>query len=202
MKTSLRRKVLALGFAVSLVPGLAPGGAAKAQGVSRRVLAGAEGYTGDTFRHFGETPRGASVVARVRPRPEALRAIDEGLTELFAAARRNGYRSRLNHGDYTVVIARADRTRNSSGAYSPDIDVDVSYYAGSRYDRGGRMWVAGMVSSYSPAVIIVAEHERDFRRMADVVRYEGEHLILYHNDRARFRATADHSRGGAHPILN
>jgi hypothetical protein len=37
--------------------------------------------------------------------------------------------------------------------------------------------------------------------MANVVRYEGEHLILYHNDRRRFQETSDHTRGGAHPIL-
>ena len=45
------------------------------------------------------------------------------------------------------------------------------------------------------------EHTSDFERVSNVVRYEGEHLVLYHNDRARFAATADHSHGGSHPIL-
>jgi hypothetical protein len=40
------------------------------------------------------------------------------------------------------------------------------------------------------------------QRITDVVRYEGEHIVLYHNDRRKYRQTADHSKGGGHPILN
>ena len=58
-----------------------------------------------------------------------------------------------------------------------------------------------MVLANSPAAFVIAEHERDWQRISNVVRYEGEHLILYHNDRRRYAATADHSRGGSHPIL-
>ncbi|MDQ1560225.1 MAG: hypothetical protein QOD32_3285 [Pyrinomonadaceae bacterium] len=169
--------------------------------VDRGTISRAESYTGDRFNYFTETPRGARVVAVNRPRPEALRAIDEGLGDLFAAASRNNYRARLNYADYVVFIARADRTRDSTGAYSPDMAFDAGSYAGSVYDRGGSIYAAGMVSSYNPGALVVAEHERDFGRMANVVRYEGEHLILYHNDRRRFQETADHARGGAHPIL-
>ncbi len=81
------------------------------------------------------------------------------------------------------------------------MDFAAGYYAGSVYDQGGHIYAAGMVSTYSPPTLVVAEHERDWQRMANVVRYEGEHLILYHNDRARFQQTANHARGGAHPIL-
>ena len=48
---------------------------------------------------------------------------------------------------------------------------------------------------------VIAEHTRDLNRVSDVVRYEGEHLVLYHNDRRRYSQTADHSQGGGHPIL-
>jgi hypothetical protein len=169
--------------------------------VDRGTIARAESYTKDRFNYFTETPRGVHVAAVNRPRAEALRAIDEGLTDLFAAARRSGYRARLNYADYIVFIARADRTRDSTGAYSPDMAFDAGYYAGSVYDRGGSIYAAGMVPSYSPAALVIAEHERDFGRMANVVRYEGEHLVLYHNDRRRFQETADHTRGGSHPLL-
>ena len=169
--------------------------------VDRGTIARTESYTGDRFNYFTETPRGARIVAVNRPRVEALDAIDAGLAELFAAARRNNYRARVNYSDYIVFIARADRTRDSTGAYSPDMAFDAGYYAGSVYDRGGQIYAAGMVSSYSPAALVVAEHERDWGRMTNVVRYEGEHLVLYHNDRRRFQETADHTRGGAHPIL-
>jgi hypothetical protein len=144
---------------------------------------------------------GASVYARVQPRADTLRAIDDGLTELFTIARRRGYTRRTNHSDYTIFIARADRNKDSSGAYSPDIAVPAGQYAGSGYDQGGYIYAAGMVMAYNPCVFIIAEHERDLRRVANVVRYEGEHLILYHNDRRLYERTADHSRGGGHPIL-
>lgn len=169
--------------------------------VDRGAIARAESYTGDRFNYFTETPRGVRVASVNRPRVEALNAIDAGLAELFAVARRNNYRAVLNYSDYVIFIARADRTRDSAGAYSPDMAFDATYYAGSVYDRGGFIYAAGMVPSYSPAALVVAEHERDFGRMSNVVRYEGEHLILYHNDRRRFQDTADHTRGGAHPIL-
>lgn len=174
---------------------------AQASSVDRGTIARAESYTGDRFNYFTETPRGARVVAVNRPRVEALRAIDAGLAELFDVARRNNYRARLNYSDYVVFIARADRTRDSTGAYSPDMAFAAGGYAGTVYDRGGQIYAAGMVSSYSPAALVVAEHDRDWQRMINVVRYEGEHLVLYHNDRRRFQETADHARSGAHPIL-
>lgn len=174
---------------------------APAASVDRGTIARAESYTGDRFNYFTETPRGARVVAVNRPRVEALRAIDAGLAELFDVARRNNYRARLNYSDYVIFIARADRTRDSTGAYSPDMAFAAGGYAGTVYDRGGQIYAAGMVSSYSPAALVVAEHERDWQRMINVVRYEGEHLVLYHNDRRRFQETADHARSGAHPIL-
>lgn len=161
----------------------------------------AESVTGDTFGFAGTTPGGANFFARARPRAESLRAIDSGLSELFAVARRNGFRARLNHSDYTVFIARPDRTRDRDGKYSPDIAVGASQYAGSVYDQGGYVYAAGMVLAFQPCAFVVAEHDRDFRRIHDVARYEGEHLILYHNDRRRYQETYDHSRGGSHPIL-
>jgi hypothetical protein len=172
-----------------------------AQAVSRRVVAQAEQYTGDRFSFYTDTPRGAHVISRVRPRAEWLRAVDDGLTDLFAVARKHGYRAQLDYTDYVIFIARPDRTRDSAGAYSPDVAYVAPGYRGSIYDQGGYIYAAGMTFSFEPNALIIAEHERDFQRMANVVRYEGEHLVLYHNDRRLFQQTADHSRGGGHPIL-
>jgi hypothetical protein len=58
-----------------------------------------------------------------------------------------------------------------------------------------------MVLSMEPCAFLIAEHERDFGRVSNVARYEGEHIILYHNDRRLYSQTADHSRGGSHPII-
>jgi len=131
-----------------------------------------------------------------------LNAIDAGLAELFAVARRHGYNARTNFADYTVFIARADRTRDSAGTYSPDVAIGAAQYAGSVYDKGGYVYAAGMVLSMEPGAFLIAEHDRDFGRVSNVARYEGEHIILYHNDRRLYSQTADHSRGGSHPIIH
>jgi hypothetical protein len=175
---------------------------AGAQGRTEQLIqARAQSVTGDRFPVFTTTPRGVRIYAVSQPGAQMLRAIDDGLAELFNVARRHGYRQRLEHSDYTVYIARPDRTRDSQGAYSPDIAVQAGQYAGSVYDKGGFIYAAGMVLEFNHCVFVIAEHERDLRRVSDVVRYEGEHLILYHNDRALYQKTADHSRGGGHPIL-
>lgn len=166
-----------------------------------RVLAEAQRVTGDRFTVATRTPRGASVYAVRRPTAAMLNAIDRGLTDLFVIARRYGYWRRLIHADYTIYIARPDRNTNADGQYSPDFAIGAAQYAGTIFDKGGYIYAAGMVISNEPAAFVIAEHARDLNRVSDVVRYEGEHLVLYHNDRRRYQATRDHSRGGAHPIL-
>ncbi|HXT63916.1 MAG TPA: hypothetical protein VN696_12840 [Pyrinomonadaceae bacterium] len=175
--------------------------AQRSRAVDSRLVARAEQITGDRFSVVTATPNGVTVVALNSPRREVLDAIDRGFAELFAVARRHGYRSRLNYGDYTVFLARPDRTKDSAGQYSPDIAVAAGQYAGSGYDQGGYVYAAGMVLAFNPSAFIIAEHERDWQRISNVVRYEGEHLVLYYNDRALYEKTADHSKGGGHPIL-
>lgn len=168
----------------------------------RLVLTEAERVTGDRFTYAGKTARGANIYAVKRPSAAMLNAIDKGLTELFAIARKNGYTSRLRYSDYSIFIAKADRTKDSGGNYSPDIAVGAAQYAGTDYDQGGFIYAAGMVIAFDPMAFVIAEHTGDTSRVADLVRYEGEHLVLYHNDRRRYAETADHSKGGGHPILN
>jgi hypothetical protein len=203
---NLRQRLLSFGLPFFLTGALLLlGGAAhsvKAQrNVEGRLIARASQITGDSFPLSGRTPRGVRVYARTRPQAATLRAIDDGFTELFNIARRHGYRARLEHTAYTVFIARADRNKDSGGNYSPDIAVAAGQYAGSGYDQGGFIYAAGMVLAYNPCAFIIAEHDRDFGRVSNVVRFEGEHLILYYNDPALYQRTADHSRGGGHPIL-
>jgi hypothetical protein len=169
---------------------------------NRQVLAQAQRVTGDRFSHAARTPKGANVYAVRRPSSAMLSAIDKGLSDLFTVARRNGYNRRLNYADYTIFIANADRTKDSAGNYSPDIAVGAGQYAGSVYDKGGYIYAAGMVVGFNPMAFVIAEHTSQLNRVSDVVRFEGEHLVLYHNDRRRYSQTADHSQGGGHPILN
>ena len=169
--------------------------------VDRILINEAEKITRDSFPVYAETPRGARVFAANQPNSKTLNAIDQGLTDLFTVARKNKYSKRLNYTDYTIFIARADRTKDSNKQYSPDIAVPTGQYAGSVYDQGGFVYAAGMVLAYNPCAFVIAEHTKDLQRVSNVVRYEGEHLVLYHNDRRQYNKTADHSQGGGHPIL-
>ena len=172
-----------------------------AEAQDRSLINKAQGITNDRFTYFAQTPRGARVYAVNQPNAKTLTAIDNGLKNLFAVARENGYSRKMNYSDYTIFIARADRTRNSSGQYSPGIAVGAAQYAGSVYDKGGYIYAAGMVLGNNPAAFVIAEHTENLQGISDIVRYEGEHIILYHNDRRLYNRTADHSQGGGHPIL-
>ena len=172
-----------------------------AEAQDRSLINKAQKISGDRFTYFAETPRGARVYAFNQPNAATLSAIDAGLRNLFAIARKNGYNRRMNYSDYTIFIAKADRTKNSSGQYSPGIAVGAAQYAGSVYDKGGYIYAAGMVLGYNPAAFVIAEHTENLQGVSDIVRYEGEHIILYHNDRQLYNQTADHSQGGGHPIL-
>jgi len=165
------------------------------------VLAEAERYSKDKFNFVTNSPKGARVYGVKKPSAQMLDAIDKGLTDLFAVARKNGYSKRLNYSDYVIFIASPDRQKNYDGNYSPDIAIGVAQYAGTIVDKGGYMYVAGMVIGYNPCAFLIGEHTKDFNRASDVVRYEGEHIVLFHNDRRRYNETMDHSKGGAHPIL-
>ena len=169
--------------------------------LDRQLIAEAEKESGDRFTLQTSTPRGVRVYAMTQPRADILRAIDDGFTNLFTVARRHGYRARLDYSAYTVFMARPDRTKDSQGNYSPDIAVPAGQYAGSGYDQGGFIYAAGKVLAYNPSSFIIAEHDRNLQRVSDIVRYEGEHIILYYNDRALYERTKDHSKGGGHPIL-
>ncbi len=184
-------------FAIVLILGTE--NSANAQ--NRLVLAKAQNISGDKFGVSAKTSKGAFVYAVNKPSAAVSTAIDKGLSDLFAVAKNNKYSARLNYSDYSIFIAKADRTKDSAGKYSPDIAVPAGQYAGSGYDQGRFIYAAGMVIAYTPCAFLIAEHTKDLSRISDVVRYEGEHLVLYHNDRQRYNDTADHSKGGGHPIL-
>jgi hypothetical protein len=169
--------------------------------IDRILINEAKRVTKDDFPVFVETPRGVRVYSVSQPSSKMLNAIDQGLSDLFVVARKNNYFKRLNYSDYTIFIAKADRITDGNKQYSPDIAVPSVQYAGSVYDQGGFIYAAGMVLAHNPCAFVFAEHTKDLQRVSNVVRYEGEHLIMYHNDRSRYNKTADHSQGGGHPIL-
>ena len=165
------------------------------------VIIQAEQISGDKFTVVTKTTAHAIVYSNKQPSKESLQAIDKGLTDLFAVARKNGYKTKLNYADYTIFIAQPDRQTDADGNYSPGFAIPVKQYVGSIYDKGGFMYVAGLVINNNPCAFLITDYPKELNRVSDVVRYEGEHLILFHNDRKRYNETADHSKGGGHPIL-
>ncbi len=172
-----------------------------ADGQNRTVFNEAERISGDKFTVSTRTPMGASVYALKQPTMAVLTAIDQGLSDLFVVARKNKYKRKLNYSDYTIYIGKADRTKNFENNYSPDIAIPSAQYAGTIYDKGGYIYATGIVVALNPCAFMIAENTKNLERITEVVRYEGEHLVLYHNDRRRYTETADHSQGGGHPIL-
>lgn len=165
------------------------------------VVNEAERISKDSFGFLVKTKKGAVVYGVNRPSAATLTAIDKGLTDLFVVARKNGYKKKLKYSDYTIFVAKPDRQKDFEGKYSPDLAVDAKQYAGTLYDKGGYIYAAGIVVAFQPCAFMIGEHTKDFDRISNVVRYEGEHIVLFHNDMKRYRETADHSKGGAHPIL-
>lgn len=161
----------------------------------------AEMESGDRFTVAVKTRKGANVYGVKMPSAAMLDAIDRGLDDLFATARRRGYRARLNHSFYSIYIARPDRVRDSYGNYSPAFAINADEYSGSHYDQGGFIYVAGLNFYVNPDAVLIVDFGNDLNSVAEIVRYEGEHIILYHNDRRLYQQTSDHSRGGGHPIL-
>src|ERR1044071_4364910 len=142
-------KILGVVFSLAAVPMLLS--SSSAQSRNSQLIARAEQVTGDRFRVTTSTPRGVTVIAVTAPRADVVATIDRGFAELFAVARRHGYQNHLNFSDYTVFIARADRNKDSSGQYSPDIAVPAGQYAGGYYDQGGFIYAAGMVLAFNPS---------------------------------------------------
>lgn len=166
------------------------------------VTGEAERISGDRFGFAAQTAKGAQIYSYRKINSATLKAIDRGLDTLFSIARKYNYNSHLNYSEYTIYIARPDRLKNADGNYSPAFAITPAQYAGSIYDKGGYIYVAGMVISDNPSAFLIVEYSvQNLQSVSDIVRYEGEHLILYFNDRRLYNQTADHSKGGRHPIL-
>ncbi len=138
----------------------------------RTLINKAQRITNDRFTFFAETPRGARIYAVNKPNNRTLNAVDDGLNNLFAVARKNGYNRRLSYSDYTIFIARPDRTRDSSGQYSSRHCRYAAQYAGSVYDKGGYIYAAEMVLGYNPAAFVIAEYTGNLQGISDIVRFE------------------------------
>jgi hypothetical protein len=141
------------------------------------------------------TPLGARVGGENKPDPVLLPLVDEGLTELFRLSRQYNYDYGLYHGFWQVWLFPTS-PKCINPAYT--MRADGSPWDGTDFDKDplpGRvlLCVAGMVVGENQMLVANAASH-----MALIVRYEGEHLVLLHNDRPKYEATAGVH---AHPLI-
>jgi len=148
-----------------------------------------------------KTPQGASVFAQRAINTELLPLVDAGIERLnqIASAAPNNYSNLAPPSAYKVYLfPRSPRCENPAFL----IETDGGSYDGSEWDKNTErgkvaLCAAGMTVADDYSILVVD----DAATMPTIVRYEGEHLALFHVDRERYEATKFHTAMSFHPIL-
>lgn len=147
------------------------------------------------------SPKGVQIWAQdgTTVTAEDMDAIERGFERTFIKSRCRGYNRQLNHSDYIVAILKGTDL-DSEG--NPAYRVPAGPYAGTIYDKGGYILVAGqMVFVGQPyGNVIALPDSTNFDHMALAAEYEAEHVILAWNDGDEFERTKIHI-GNSHPII-
>ncbi|MEO8647762.1 MAG: hypothetical protein ABI539_01210 [Acidobacteriota bacterium] len=154
------------------------------------------------------TPKGAVIASAERIDPTLAALADAGLDDLFriAAAPPNNYDvSDIPHSRFRIwLFPRSSKCIESAFL----VDGTGSPYEGSEYDKDPSptrclLCAAGMtmmqgIDAANPGMIVTD----DPAMMRRIVRYEGEHSILFYRDSERYTATMYHiGPNSGHPIL-
>lgn len=160
-------------------------------------------YRGRLFtNHQMVTPQGASVFSRTAINAELLPHIDAGITRLneIATAEPNNYDNLAEPSEYKVYLfPRSPRCENPAFL----IETNGGFYDGGEFDKDPRtgfvaICAVGLVTGTSDYSMLVVD---DAGVMSQIVRHEGEHILLWHADHPRFLATMYHDATNYHPIL-
>ena len=171
-------------------------------------------------KYVAVTPKGAHVHSGTRIDPAKLAAVDAGLDRLFriAANPPYNYTGFSTHSNYTIwLVPRSDLCVNPgftevvTSAQWPDgydeVYTDSSNNHWDKDPRAGHCLLcisgfmavgAGHQDQHALGMAVVD----DLGLLPTIVRYEGEHNLLYEVDRPKFEATQFHyGTNGGHPIL-
>lgn len=179
-------------------------------------------------KYVEKTAKGAEVHSAKKIPAEALTAVDAGLDRLFSIASTppNNYRQCpgddpcfTTHATYTIwTLTRDPRCVNPgftelvySAPWPDGYDETYTDSSDNHWDKdptAGRtlLCVAGFMALKgggngvpgSPGMGVVD----DLAQLPTIVRYEGEHNLLFQVDRDRYAATQYHyGANGGHPIL-
>lgn len=145
------------------------------------------------FRFWWED--GVTIGARLQ------NAIEDGLVRAFRKAECAGYTLGLNPEGYTIIFLKGVRDARGNPAFS----IPAGDYRGTEWDQGnGTMLAAGQVITFDPghaSIAIPAHRPADYDNLARIIEYEAEHVILWHNDRAKYELTKFHAPGTGHPLI-
>jgi hypothetical protein len=132
-----------------------------------------------------------------------IASIENGLLQCFAKARLRHYDRPLNLSDY--IVAMVGDSARSPESHTWSYKIDAGAYAGSEWDLGGYILVAGQVIAvgqpYGNIIAIPDHHDTDHAQLTEVTMYEAEHIILANCDEALYESTKIHGQGQGHPLF-
>lgn len=149
---------------------------------------------------------GAVILSQAPLSGDVQNGIVDAFIERKDAALAKGWRAGLSPQNYTIYVFPSVRDTDLDGNYSPVFQVFLppgSPYVGSEYDKGGWIYAAEQCltdgnGNLTNQFVIAANNSRAYTARA--TSYGLDHLFLWHNDRAEYERTKDHSQGGGHPL--
>lgn len=154
------------------------------------------------------TPAGVYLMTGKPPSDVLVESVDAEVASFVEIQNRLGYQDVITGERMTVLVFPSVRDYASDGSYCPSFKVYFGpgdAYDESMYDQepgkpGGWTFAAEEVLDLEYCKFVIAESE-DPTFIRSAVHNGLDHVVLYHNDRARYEATKSHANGGSHPIL-
>lgn len=151
---------------------------------------------------FFKSPKGVTVRSYTAVSSSDLSTIDAQIDYLLVRAAANGLTDTRKHGAISIqIIPRAAQCQTPAFLVHSRVPPGTNY-DGSEYDMDpapGQVSICA-AGRYLEAQDLIQVTLDGFRSM-DIVRYEGEHWLLFHSDRLWYERTKIHHAGNLHPIL-
>jgi hypothetical protein len=147
------------------------------------------------------TPRSVTIQSTTPVSTEILNTVDTSLELLFQDVSGRGYKSKLKHSDYIIVVKDDCIARNGVKAWLERNDD----YNNTIWDQNPDPKIGEIYQSEKVTLSSLAYPRFTICRdlpsiMANSVRYGAEHIILYYNDTEEYERTKIHTTTG-HPII-
>jgi hypothetical protein len=152
--------------------------------------------------YFAKSPKGITFRSNVPIPSDVLTEADRQIDHLLERAAAHGLTDVRRHGAISIrILPRAAQCQTAGFLVSHNVQPGTNY-DGSEYDLDPRPGVVSLCASgrYLEREDLI-QVTLDGVRTMPIVRYEGEHWILYHADRQFYERTKIHHAGNLHPIL-